>query len=225
MSIVELIYAADSISQTVMFTLLMLSIFSCTIIFDKLYKFAAINSSIKKFDSLFWSGQGLDSLYDNIKNRIDNPLAAIFITAINELRRADTSMSARDPMLKIGAKDRIMLSMNLVKNREAENLEKYLGFLAGVGAYSPFIGVFGTVCGIMHSFQSIAVSKNTSLAAVAPGIAEALLATAIGLITAILASVFYSYLASISNYIENRMDDFVTELYTILSRNIDEERL
>lgn len=225
MSIVSLIYAADSVSQTIMFTLLMLSIFSCTIIFDKLYKYAIVKSSIKKFDSIFWSGQSLDYLYDRIKTNIDNPLASIFIAAITELKKGEPGMGQRDPILKIGAKDRIIRSMNLVKNRESESLESYLGFLAGVGAYSPFIGVFGTVCGIMHSFQSIAATKNTSLAAVAPGIAEALLATAIGLITAILASAFYSYLSSESDYISNRMEDFSMELYTILSRNIDEERI
>ncbi|MDX1924079.1 MAG: protein TolQ [Rickettsiaceae bacterium] len=227
LSIIELIYAADSISQSVMFTLVMLSIFSFTVIFEKIHKYRAVKRGIKKFDDLFWSGHGLEALYDKIKPRIDNPLAAIFVSAMNELKRSQSNSSKQssDSYIKIGQKDRVLRAMILVKNRESESLDGYLPFLAGVGAYSPFIGVFGTVCGIMHSFQSIAATKNTSLAAVAPGIAEALLATAIGLVTAILASAFYSYLSTQSDYIANRMDDFVAELYTILSRSIDEERL
>ncbi len=225
MSIIELIYSADAISQSVIFTLVMLSVFSFTVIFDKLYKYRNVKKNIKKFDSIFWSGQGLESLFETIKTKMDNPLASIFIAAMHELKKIPVNPKNQDLTLKIGQKDRIMRVMELVKNRESESLDSYLSFLASVGAYSPFIGVFGTVCGIMHSFQSIALTKNTSLAAVAPGIAEALLATGIGLITAIFASAFYSYLSSESDYLSNRMDDFITELYTILSRSIDEERL
>jgi biopolymer transport protein TolQ len=125
----------------------------------------------------------------------------------------------------VGLKERVGQAMYLVRNRENEKLEKNLGFLATVGSSSTFIGLFGTVCGIMHSFQSIAGSNNTSLAVVAPGIAEALLATAIALVAAIPAMVAYNFLAAQANSISNRLEDFSYELHTLLSRAIDEEKL
>lgn len=225
LSIWGLISSADAVGKLVMFVLVLLSIWSWAIILDKIFKYNLLKRKITLFDEVFWSGQGLEALHERIKRSIDNPLAAIFVAAMNELKRNTNSKQLSDSVLKIGQKDRIMQAMNLMKNRESERIESYLGFLAGVGAYSPFIGLFGTVWGIMHSFQSIAASKNTSLAVVAPGIAEALLATAIGLLAAIPAVAFYNYLVSQSNYIQNRMDDFIAELYTILSRNIDEERI
>jgi biopolymer transport protein TolQ len=225
LSIWGLISSADAVGKLVMFILVLLSIWSWAIILDKIFKFNLIKKKITQFDEVFWAGQALDQLHDRLKRSIDNPLAAIFVSAMNELKRTSTTKQITDSVLKIGQKDRIMQAMSLVKNRESERIESYLGFLAGVGAYSPFIGLFGTVWGIMHSFQSIAASKNTSLAVVAPGIAEALLATAIGLLAAIPAVAFYNYLVSQSNYIQNRMDDFIAELYTILSRSIDEEKI
>ncbi len=222
LSIMGLIASADGVGKLVMLCLVLLSIWSWAIILDKLFKYNMIKRKITQFDEVFWSGQGLDQLYERIKRNIDSPLAAIFVSAMAEINRNVTKPTNSDSILKIGQKDRIMQAMNLVRNRESERIESYLGFLAGVGAYSPFIGLFGTVWGIMHSFQSIAASKNTSLAVVAPGIAEALLATAIGLIAAIPAVAFYNFLSSQANYMSNRMDDFIVELYTILSRSIDE---
>jgi biopolymer transport protein TolQ len=127
--------------------------------------------------------------------------------------------------LKVGQKERVLQSMYLVRDRELEKLETGLVFLATVGSSATFIGLFGTVWGIMHSFQSIAASKNTTLAVVAPGIAEALLATAIGLLAAIPAVIFHSYLTSKVISINNKIDDFVGELHTLLSRAIDEEKI
>lgn len=222
LSIMGLIASADGVGKLVMLCLVLLSIWSWAIILDKLFKYNMIKRKITQFDEVFWSGQGLDQLYERIKRNIDSPLAAIFVSAMAEINRNVAKPTNSDSILKIGQKDRIMQAMNLVRNRESERIESYLGFLAGVGAYSPFIGLFGTVWGIMHSFQSIAASKNTSLAVVAPGIAEALLATAIGLIAAIPAVAFYNFLSSQANYMSNRMDDFIVELYTILSRSIDE---
>ncbi len=222
LSIFGLISSADGVGKLVMLCLVVLSVWSWAIILDKLFKYNMLKRKIVQFDEVFWSGQGLDQLYERIKRNIDSPLAAIFVSAMAEINRNVAKTQTSDSILKIGQKDRIMQAMNLVRNRESERIESYLGFLAGVGAYSPFIGLFGTVWGIMHSFQSIAASKNTSLAVVAPGIAEALLATAIGLIAAIPAVAFYNYLSSQANYMSNRMDDFIVELYTILSRSIDE---
>ncbi|MDX2050335.1 MAG: MotA/TolQ/ExbB proton channel family protein [Rickettsiaceae bacterium] len=223
LSIFSLIYGADSISQCVMLLLFILSVISWAIIIEKLYKYNLIKKNMKFFEEVFWSGSSFDHLYERFKNKIDNPLAAIFISSMNEFRQGISHKIKTDNILKIGQKDRINRTIELVKDKETEALESNLSFLASIGAYAPFIGVFGTVCGIMHSFQSIAVSKNTSLAAVAPGIAEALLATAIALIAAIVASFFYSYLATILGYITNRMDDYSAELYNILSRSIDSD--
>jgi biopolymer transport protein TolQ len=224
-SIFSMISSADMMSKTVMFILIMASVWSWTIIFEKLILLRSVKKKITTFETFFWSGQVLDQLYESAKKKVDNPLSAIFISAMTECKRNDPKRPTTDNLLKIGQKDRIFQGMNLVRDREIEKLEKRLGFLAIVGSNALFVGLFGTVWGIMHSFQSIAASKNTTLAVVAPGIAEALLATAIGLIAAVPCVVFYSHLISLVNSISNKMDDFIGELNTILSRAIDEEKL
>lgn len=224
LSLFGLVASADYVSKFVMLALVLLSIWSWAIIFDKLIKFRSIKIKMKLFEENFWSGQPIDHLFERAKRNIDNSLAAVFVAAISEIERNNKSKSNNDLSVKIGQKDRLMQTINLVRNRESEKIESHIGFLASVGAYAPFVGLFGTVWGIMHSFQSIASSKNTSLAVVAPGIAEALLATAIGLLAAIPAVAFYNYLISVVNSLNNRTEDFSVELYTILSRNIDEEK-
>ena len=223
-SIFSLIASADIVSKSVMLLLIIVSIWSWTIIFDKTLRLIKIKKKITAFESVFWSGQILDQLYENIKNAVDNPLAAIFVGAMHECKRGNRK-NQTDSLLKIGQKERILQSMHLIRDRELEKLETNLTFLATVGSSATFIGLFGTVWGIMHSFQSIAASKNTSLAVVAPGIAEALLATAIGLLAAIPAVIFHSYLMNKVISISNKMDDFVGELNTLLSRAIDEEKI
>ncbi|WPY01305.1 Tol-Pal system subunit TolQ [Candidatus Trichorickettsia mobilis] len=223
-SIFSLIASADLVSKSVMLLLIIVSIWSWTIIFDKTLRLTKIKKKIAAFESVFWSGQILDQLYENIKNAVDNPLAAIFVGAMHECKRGNRK-NQTDSFLKIGQKERILQSMHLIRDRELEKLETNLTFLATVGSSATFIGLFGTVWGIMHSFQSIAASKNTSLAVVAPGIAEALLATAIGLLAAIPAVIFHSYLMNKVISINNKMDDFVGELNTLLSRAIDEEKI
>lgn len=225
LSIFGLISSADFIGQSVFLLLLILSIFSWAIIIDKIYKFKITSKKIAEFEKNFWSGEPLDKLYHRVRRNIDNPLCAIFVSAMDEIYSGNNKDSKKEFYIKIGLKDRVIQSMNLIKNKETESLESYLSFLAGVGSNATFIGLFGTVWGIMHSFQSIAISKNTSLAVVAPGIAEALLATAFGLITAIPALSFYNFLISKINFISNRMDDYIVELFNILSKNIDEEKL
>ena len=225
LSIFGLISSADIVGQLIFLLLLFLSIFSWAIIASKIHKFNSTTKKILDFEKNFWSGESLDKLYSRVKKNIDNPLSAIFVSAMSEIYTESKSInSKKDSYIKIGLKDRVIQSMNLVKNKETEILESYLSFLAAVGSNATFIGLFGTVWGIMHSFQSIALSKNTSLAVVAPGIAEALLATAFGLLTAIPALSFYNYLVSRINFVSNRMDDYITELFNILSRSIDEER-
>jgi len=220
----DLIISADIIGQVVMLILVTASIVSWAIIIGKYYKYKYIREKITTFENLFWSGQVLDILYEKVKQSIDSPVASIFVAAMSECKRQD-SHKGREANLKVGLKERIGQAMYLVRNRENEKLEKNLGFLATVGSSATFVGVFGTVCGIMHSFQSIAGSNNTSLAVVAPGIAEALLATAIGLLAAIPAMVAYNLLAAQANSISNRLEDFSYELHTLLSRAIDEEKL
>lgn len=221
-SIWNLIASADIIGQSVMLILVIASIISWAIIISKYRKYKEVKTKMSTFEKIFWSGQALEKLYEKVKNSIDNPMASVFVSAMSEYKRQDLKKEAS---LKVGLKERIGQSMYLVRNRENDVLEEHLGFLATVGSSATFVGVFGTVCGIMHSFQSIAGSNNTSLAVVAPGIAEALLATAIGLLAAIPAMVAYNLLASQSNSISNRVEDFSYELHTLLSRAIDEEKL
>ena len=224
LSIWALITSADIVAQLVMLILVAASVASWAIIIDKYYKYKNVRLKITGFENLFWSGQVLDMLYERIKQSIDNPMAAIFVAAMSECKRHDNA-KGREASLKVGLKDRLGQAMYLVRNRENEKLAKNLGFLATVGSSATFIGVFGTVCGIMHSFQSIAGSNNTSLAVVAPGIAEALLVTAVGLLAAVPAMISYNFLAGQVNSIGSRLEDFSFELHTLLSRAIDEEKL
>ncbi len=222
-SIFSLISSADIVSKSVMLILVIASIWAWAIILDKIIHLINIRKKIAVFEATFWSGAVLDQLYETIKRSINNPLASVFVAAMNECKRHN-SKNLND-VLKASHKERIMQSMYLIRNREIERLEQNLAFLATAASSTPFIGLFGTVWGIMHSFQSIAASKNTSLAVVAPGIAEALLATAIGLFVAIPAVIFYNYLSAQIMKISNKIDDFINELSSILSRAIDEEKM
>ncbi len=222
-SIFSLISSSDIIGKSVMLLLVIASVWAWAVIIDKLINLSQLRKRIAAFESIFWSGAVLDQLYETVKRTINNPLACVFIAAMNECKRQN--VKSLNDTLKIGHKERIIQSMYLVKNREIERLEQNLGFLATTASSAPFIGLFGTVWGIMHSFQSIAASKNTSLAVVAPGIAEALLATAIGLFAAIPAVIFYNYLSAQITKIHNKIDDFIIELNAILSRAIDEEKM
>lgn len=224
MSMISLIMSSDFIGKSVILILAIASIWSWSIIIHKLRVFASVKKKMKSFENLFWSGRTLDNLYNVVKQSSDNPLSSIFVSTIDECQKNNAEHKKTD-LLKIGYKERVHGLMHLVKNREIELLESKLGFLATVGSAAPFIGLFGTVWGIMHSFQSIAHSKNTTLAVVAPGIAEALLATAIGLFVAIPATVFYNYLISEVDYINNKTDNFIGELNTLISRAIDEEKM
>lgn len=225
LSILSLVSSSDFVGKSVIFVLVLASIWTWAIIISKMVHYSSLKAKMKKFENLFWSGQVLDELYEKVKESINNPLSAVFVSAINECKKSKGTEIKKTEILKIGQKDRIIASMNLSKNREIELLDTKLGFLATVGSAAPFIGLFGTVWGIMHSFQSIAASKNTTLAVVAPGIAEALLATAIGLFAAIPATIFYNYLSSEITTIENKIDNFIGELNSLISRAIDEEKM
>jgi biopolymer transport protein TolQ len=170
------------------------------------------------FEHAFWSGQSLEELYKTLSARPPSNMAALFVAAMREWKRSFEGQ-ARSFM---GLQARIEKVMDVTIAREVAHLERRLLVLATVGSAGPFIGLFGTVWGIMTSFQSIAASKNTSLAVVAPGIAEALFATALGLVAAIPATIFYNKFISEVNRQAQRMEGFADEFAAILSRQIDE---
>jgi len=221
-SIVSMFMRADIVVKAVMILLLAASLWSWTIIFNKTATLATLKRKAKKFEKQFWSGQSLDELYQNFASRNDHPLAAMFIAGLREWRRAFEGGAPRESQLN-GVKDRIEKAMSVTILRETDGIEKSLGMLATIGSVSPFVGLFGTVWGIMNSFSAIAARHDTTLAVVAPGIAEALFATAMGLLAAIPAVIFYNrFVAEIGRYV-NSLDAFADEFSAILSRQLDEK--
>jgi biopolymer transport protein TolQ len=222
-SIVSTFLRADHVVQAVMLLLLLASLWSWTIIFNKLVALSSLKRKARRFEKLFWSGQSLDELYQQFAGRNDHPLTAMFVAALREWRRAfEGSAGLRESMLP-SIKDRIDKAMSVTILRETDGIERQLGMLATIGSVSPFVGLFGTVWGIMNSFSAIAARHDTTLAVVAPGIAEALFATALGLLAAIPAVIFYNrFVAEIGRYV-NSLDAFADEFSAILSRQLDEK--
>jgi biopolymer transport protein TolQ len=222
-SIVSMFMRADVVVKAVMILLLLASLWSWTIIFNKLVTLSNLKRKARRFEKLFWSGQSLDELYQQYASRNDHPLAAMFIAGLREWRRAfEGPNGLRESMLP-GVKERIDKAMSVTILRETDGIERQLGMLATIGSVSPFVGLFGTVWGIMNSFSAIAARHDTTLAVVAPGIAEALFATAMGLLAAIPAVIFYNrFVAEIGRYV-NSLDAFADEFSAILSRQLDEK--
>jgi biopolymer transport protein TolQ len=221
-SIVAMFLRADIIVKAVMTLLLLASLWSWTIIFNKLVTLSSLKRKARRFEKLFWSGQSLDELYQQFAAHNDHPLAAMFIAALREWRRAFDGGAPRESLLT-GVKERIDKAMSVTILRETDGIEKNLGILATIGSVSPFLGLFGTVWGIMNSFTAIAARHDTTLAVVAPGIAEALFATAMGLLAAIPAVIFYNrFVSEIGRYV-NQLDAFSDEFSAILSRQLDEK--
>jgi biopolymer transport protein TolQ len=218
LSIFTLFLQAHWIVKTVMIGLLACSVWVWAIAVDKFILYSRTAKAMDRFEQAFWSGQSLEELYRNISSRPTHSMAALFVAAMREWKR---SFEAH-PKSFAGLQMRIEKVMDVSIMREIERLERRLLVLATVGSAGPFIGLFGTVWGIMTSFQSIAASKNTSLAVVAPGIAEALFATAIGLVAAIPATIFYNKFSSEVNKQAQRLEGFADEFSAILSRQIDE---
>ncbi|VAW18230.1 Tol-Pal system protein TolQ [hydrothermal vent metagenome] len=216
-SLFALFLAADWVVKAVMLGLLAASIWSWAIVVDKWILFGRVSREMNRFEKLFWSGQSLEELYQSLADRPTGGLATVFVAAMKEWKRSHEQGAASH----IGVQVRIDKVLDVAIARETENLEKRLGFLATVGSASPFVGLFGTVWGIMNSFQSIAVSKSTNLAVVAPGIAEALFATALGLLAAIPAVIAYNKFSSDANKLVGRLEGFADEFSTILSRQLD----
>lgn len=216
-SFIELFLQASLTVQLVMGGLLLASIWSWAIIIEKLIAFRRAKIEADKFEQTFWSGQSLDELYNALSRGRTISMAALFVAAMREWKR---SVEGNIRALG-GIQMRVEKVMDVTISREMERLDRRLLFLATVGSTAPFVGLFGTVWGIMVSFQAIAVSKNTSLAVVAPGIAEALFATALGLMAAIPAVVFYNKFQADSAHISQRLEAFADEFSAIVSRQID----
>ncbi len=217
-SLVALFMQAHIVVKAVVLGLLLASVWSWAIIVDKTILYSRVRRQMDRFEKLFWSGQSLEELYRSLSGRTPTAMASVFVAAMREWKRSFES-GARSP---IGLQTRIDKVLDVTIGRETERLERRLLFLATVGSAAPFVGLFGTVWGIMTSFQSIAASKNTALAVVAPGIAEALLATALGLLAAIPAVIAYNKLSNESAKIEQRLEGFGDEFSAILSRQVDE---
>jgi len=223
LSIWSLVMQADFVVKVVMLILLLASFWCWAIIFDKSRQLRGLRGKAAEFEESFWSGGSLEELYDRIGGSPDHPLAMLFAVAMREWTLATSrGMAVADQRDNISLQSRIDRVMSVAMQREMEGLERRLGFLATVGSTAPFIGLFGTVWGIMNSFQSIATTKNTSLAVVAPGIAEALLATALGLVAAIPAVVAYNKLSNDLGRYAGRLETFAGEFSALLSRQLSE---
>ena len=217
LSIYELFRNAHIVVKIVMIGLLLASIWSWAIIIEKFFVYARARKDTDAFEQVFWSGQSLEELYQALSQRRNTGMAALFVAAMREWKRS----IERNPKPSPGTQLRVEKVMDVTVSRDVERLERRLTFLATVGSIAPFVGLFGTVWGIMTSFQAIAVSKNTSLAVVAPGIAEALFATALGLLAAIPAVIFYNKFNSDVARQAARLEGFADEFAAILSRQID----
>ena len=203
--------------KAVMIMLIIASFWSWSIIIQKLITYRAARAEADRFDRAFWSGEPLDGLFEEIGTTPSGRSQKVFAAGMTEWRRSHRS----DGGLIAGAQARIDRSMDVAINKEAEGLRKGLPILATVGSTAPFIGLFGTVWGIMNAFIEIAEQQNTNLAVVAPGIAEALLATGLGLLAAIPAVIFYNKLSADSDRVVAGYEAFADEFATILSRQLD----
>jgi biopolymer transport protein TolQ len=224
LSIFELFKNAHIVVKLVIIGLILASVWSWAIILEKLFLYAKTKKETDKFEQVFWSGQSLEELYQALSPRRNAGMAALFVAAMREWKRSterDGGERAPGTRPMPGVQLRVEKVMDVTISREIERLERRLTFLATVGSTAPFVGLFGTVWGIMTSFQAIAVSKNTSLAVVAPGIAEALFATALGLLAAIPAVIFYNKFNSEVARHAARLEGFADEFGAILSRQID----
>ena len=217
-SLLALFWQAHVVVKLVIIGLVAASVWCWAIIVDKLLLYTRTRRQIEAFEKVFWSGQSLEQLYQQFSERETHGVSALFVTAMREWKRTyDSGVRSLH-----GLGGRIDRVMDVTLAREIDRLERRLLVLATVGSSAPFIGLFGTVWGIMTSFQAIAASKNTNLAVVAPGIAEALLATALGLLAAIPAVMFYNKFSSQVSRLATRMEGFSDEFAAILSRQIDE---
>ena len=220
LSIVGLFLAADPVVKVVMLGLIIVSIFTWAIIFDKILKLRGLRAHARAFEDSFWSGGSIEELYDKVGTNPHDPMSLVFSEAMREWRNSK-DLARKSEEVRASLRARIQQIMNLTIDREMERLEKNMSFLASVGSTAPFVGLFGTVWGIMDAFQAIAATKTTALSVVAPGIAEALFATALGLVAAIPAVVAYNKISHDLDRFAQSLEGFSAEFISILSRNLD----
>ncbi len=220
LSVVSLFLQADWVVKLVMLGLLVASVWVWAIIFEKVTSLRRVNRAADGFEDRFWSGGSLDDLYADEGEKPRHPMAAVFAAAMAEWRRSLRVVGA--DMTRSSVRERVERAMGVTIAREMERQERWMVFLASVGSVAPFVGLFGTVWGIMHSFSAIAAMHNTNLAVVAPGIAEALFATAIGLVAAIPAVLAYNKISTDLARFAARLEGFGTEFGAILSRQSEE---
>lgn len=223
LSIIGLFLASDPIVKVVIMGLVLASVWTWAIIIDKVMKIRRLRARARAFEDSFWSGGSLEDLYDRIGGAPTDPMSAIFAAAMREWRRSTArGLVSKGEEVRASLRVRVEQIMSLTIGREMELLERNMSFLASVGSTAPFVGLFGTVWGIMDAFQSIAATKTTALSVVAPGIAEALFATALGLIAAIPAVVAYNKISHDLDRFAQRLEGFSGEFISILSRQMDE---
>lgn len=223
LSILTLIGQADLVVKIVLIILFCASIWSWAIIFDKYTLIKRLEARAEQFEQIFWSGQLLEQIYARLKTTANHPMEIIFLSGMEAWRRQDLqSISDSSGHLGVSIKDRLYQTMSITRNKEMDKISHNLNILATIGSNGTFLGLFGTVWGIMNNMQALSASKNVTLSVVAPGIAEALFATAVGLIAAIPAMMFYNLLSSRLNRFADRVDDFLQELSSIYSKEIDE---
>jgi biopolymer transport protein TolQ len=223
MSLMGLFGHADFIGKLIISSLLLISILTWAIIFDKIGKIRRLKGKAEYFEERFWSAGSLDMLYDKIK-RPSDPMQAIFVAGMKEWRNAQDKGLFLNPASRTTVMSRIDRVLQVTIGREMAMVETWMTFLASVGSVAPFIGLFGTVWGIMHSFIGIAQAQNTSLAVVAPGIAESLLATAVGLVAAIPATTAFNKFSTEIGRYASRLDNFANDFTATLSRNLEDAR-
>lgn len=217
-TLLGLFFQAHIVVQIVMIGLILASVWSWAIMIDKSMVYRKAKRQMNRFEKLFWSGNSLEDLYQSLTGQQNSMMAAVFASAMREWKRTQQAPTNSYVHLQ----QRLDKVMEVTIAREMDRLERGLLFLATIGSTAPFIGLFGTVWGIMTAFQAIAISKDTNLAVVAPGIAEALFATALGLIAAIPAVAAYNYFVNQVNRMGTRLEGFADEFSAILSRQIDE---
>ena len=208
-SIIQLFLRADFVVKSVIIILIAASIYSWALIFEKQRLFKKIEKSTNNFEEKFWKSKSAENFYNNLSNKDQDPLTNIFQSAMVELIKTKSKSSSVQSA-------RVSRVLEISGDKEINLIEKHFTFLATVGSTAPFIGLFGTVWGIMNSFQSIAISRNTSLAIVAPGIAEALFATALGLLAAVPAVVAYNKFTSDSRKYSGRIENFSKRFLSII---------
>ena len=217
--LLQMALAADPVVKVVLLVLIGASVLCWAIIIDKGFRLWRLNRKADAFERSFWSGPSLKSLFERFSGRADHPMCLLFLNVMTEWREAPTRLA---PEGRRQLLERLKRVVELTVDREMEALERHLPWLATIGSTAPFVGLFGTVWGIMNSFQAIAVTRNTTLAVVAPGIAEALFATAIGLLAAIPAVVAYNRLSHALDAYAGRLAAFGEELVILLARELDE---